>query len=87
MSNTHNERYERTSVSLPRSLALRLRHQAAARGTAISEVVRDALTEYLDRQEPPPVPSFAGIGASGEKDGSERVDEIVAARFERRKPK
>lgn len=76
---------ERTTVSLPRSLARRLEREAEVTERPVSAVVRDALQEYFGRQEPEPLPVFVGIGASGTTDTSERVHEVVGDMIEERR--
>ena len=75
---------ERTSVTLPTELARRLRTQARAHQRSVSSIVREALEAYLAGQPPPELPSFAGAGASGITDLSERVEELLAEASRRR---
>ncbi len=75
---------ERTSVTLPTELARRLRTQARAHQRSVSSIVREALEAYLAGQPPPELPSFAGVGASGIADLSERVEELLAEAARRR---
>ena len=72
---------ERTTITLPAALARRVRTQARTSGRSVSSILREALEAYLEGQEPPGLPSFAGIGASGRDDLSEHVEEVLAERF------
>lgn len=80
--NVGRETAERTTVTLPRSLARRLRLEAEALGRPISAVVREALEDYL--QSDALLPTFTGIGASGSSDTSERAEELIGHRAKRR---
>ncbi|MFA5786211.1 MAG: hypothetical protein WDA71_04365 [Actinomycetota bacterium] len=71
-------------MTLPRPLARRLSVEARTSGRAASAIVRDALQEYFAKQKAPPLPSFAGIGASGRADVSERAEELIGARVRRK---
>lgn len=74
---------ERTTVTLPAQLARALRAQSRARGRSVSSIVREALQAYFEGQEPPELPSFAGVGRSGRHDLSERVEELIAEHLDR----
>lgn len=74
---------ERATVTLPRSLARRLRLEAEASGRPISSVVREALEEYL--REDVLLPSFTGVAGSGRSDTSERTEELIRRRMKRRR--
>lgn len=79
---------ERTSVTLPRSLARRLETEAEVTGRSASAVVRDALQEYFARhEEEESLPPFVGIGDSGHTDTSERAEELIAEIIEERHPR
>jgi plasmid stability protein len=75
---------ERTTVTLPTELARRLRTEARAHDRSVSAIVREALEAYLAGQPAPELPSFAGVGASGMGDLSERVEELLARAARRR---
>lgn len=77
-----NSSAERMMVTLPRSLARRLRLESEASGRPISAVVREALEEYL--QNDALLPPFTGIGASSTVDTSERAEEFIGLRARRR---
>jgi hypothetical protein len=82
---------KRTTVKVPDVLDARMRHEAARRGTTISEITRLALEAFLgdgdawghsggDRAEPHVKRRLgaAGAGRSGRSDVSERIEEILA---------
>ena len=65
----------RTSIKISEHLDAKLRHEAARRGVTISDVTREALERHL--QSEARRLSFAGVGASGRSDTSERIEEIL----------
>ncbi len=71
-----------TSISIPDDLAERLAAAAASRGVSIDEVATEILTErVVVREAPATMAGLVGLGESGESDLSERIDEVIAARF------
>lgn len=68
---------KRTTVKVPDELDARLRTEAERRGKTVSEITREALESYLGVASKRPL-SFAGAGASGRSDISERIEEILA---------
>lgn len=75
---------ERTSVSMPRSLARRVTAEQRATGRSASAIVRDALESYFAQQGEPGLPSFTGTGDSGRADTSARTEELVRKEILRR---
>ncbi|MCL4286064.1 MAG: ribbon-helix-helix protein, CopG family [Thermoleophilia bacterium] len=77
---------KRTTVMLPDETLARLRHEAKLRGTAVAEIVRDAVERHLAEADRPRNRSlgFIAVGEGGPADASERVDEHVAAAIRRR---
>jgi len=68
----------RTSLFLDEEMIKRIQKLARARGVSFATLVREALAQYIVEAEPATsVPSIAGRFASGEKDTSERVDELL----------
>jgi predicted transcriptional regulator len=67
---------KRTTVKLPDELDARLRHEAARRGVTVSELTREAISEYLGVQ-PRRNLGFAAAGRSGHGDLSVRIEEIL----------
>lgn len=74
---------KRTTVKIPDALDARLRHEAARRGTTISELSREALEAYLGSGQGRRRLGAAKAGRSGQTDVSERIEEILAAEAER----
>ncbi len=67
---------KRTTVKLPDDLDARLRHEAARRGSTISEITREAIKAHLGL-EPQRRLLAAGAGSSGRSDIAERIEEIL----------
>ncbi|TFV57290.1 CopG family transcriptional regulator [Geodermatophilus sp. DF01-2] len=74
---------KRTTVKIPEAVDARLRHEAARRGTTISEITREALEAYLDVASGRRRLGAAGAGRGGRDDVSERIEEILAAEVDR----
>ena len=72
----------RTTVKVSDELDARMRHEAERRGKTLSEITREALESYLDAG-PQRRLSFAGAGASGHRDISEQIEEILATEAQR----
>jgi predicted DNA-binding protein len=66
---------KRTTIKLPDDLDSRLRYEARRRGTTISEVTREAISEHLGG--PKRQLLAAAAGRSGRRDVSERIEEIL----------
>lgn len=66
---------KRTTIKLPDELDARLRHEAARRGMTVSELTREAIQRLLGRRGR----RIAGGKSwhSGERDTSERIEEIL----------
>ncbi|MBI4493481.1 MAG: ribbon-helix-helix protein, CopG family [Chloroflexi bacterium] len=67
---------KRTTVKLTDELDARLRHEAARRGTTISELTREAIESHLGIGARRRLLA-AGAGRSGRDDISERIEEIL----------
>jgi len=73
---------KRTTVKIDDEVGARMRQEAARRGLAVSEWVREALIAHLPGS--PAVRGHrrtfraAGAGASGRSDISSRIDELLA---------
>lgn len=74
---------KRTTILVDESLFLELKHQANREGRTVSELVREALKNYLRRGEKKRALSFVGAGKSGRGDISEKSEEIPEQAFER----
>jgi hypothetical protein len=69
---------QRTTVMLPDEVLARLRREARRRGTSVAEIVREAVERHVPAPETGRRLAFFAKG-TGPGDGSERVDEYVAA--------
>jgi hypothetical protein len=56
---------ERTTISLPRELIVRLRIMAAERRTSMAALIREAIEEKTGAPKPRPKLTIIGIGDSG----------------------
>lgn len=74
---------KRTTVKIPDSRDARLRHEAARRGTTISEVSREALEAFFGGPSVRRRLGPAGAGHRGRSDVSDRIEEILAAEVAR----
>jgi hypothetical protein len=67
---------KRTTVKLTDDLDARLRHEAARRGTTLSELTREAIRAHFGVGRRRRLLA-AGAGHSGHDDVSERIEEIL----------
>jgi predicted transcriptional regulator len=67
---------KRTTVKLPDELDARLRHEAARRGTTVSEVTREAIQSHLGSGRRRGLIA-AKAGRSGRKSTARRIEEIL----------
>ena len=69
---------QRTTLTLPDELLIALKREARRRDTSVSEIAREALIQHFGLADTGPrkLP-FVGIGRSGCRDTSERIDEIL----------
>lgn len=75
----YDESMRRTTVSLPEEVWARAEREARRRSTSVSEIVREALRDYLglnakDRRTLP----FVALGKSGHKHTARDVERILA---------
>ena len=69
----------RTTILLSEDLADQLEYERRRRNQSTAAIVREALTEYLAGGTSSPKPlAFVGLGRSGYRDTSEKVEEILA---------
>lgn len=68
---------KRTTIKLPDSLDSRLRHEAERRGVSLSELTREAIENLLTGGRTRR--SLARAGASGRRDVSHRIEEILGS--------
>jgi plasmid stability protein len=66
-------------VKLPDDLDARLRHEAKRRGTTVSALTREAIEAHIGGTGGRRKLLAAGAGASGHRDVSERIEEILAS--------
>jgi plasmid stability protein len=66
-------------VKLPDDLDARLRHEAKRRGTTVSALTREAIEAHIGGTGGRRTLLAAGAGASGHRDVSERIEEILAS--------
>ncbi len=67
-------------MKLPDELDARLRHEARRRGITVSELTREAIETHLGMTARRRLASTA-TGRSGERDVSERIEEILRAEW------
>jgi hypothetical protein len=72
----------RTTVKLPDEVDVRLRLEATRRGMTISELTREAIEAHLARGGRRRLLA-AGVGRSGRRDVSERIEEILREEWSR----
>lgn len=74
---------KRTTISLPDALAFVLQREARRRGTSVSKVTREALSDHFGlaagsrRRDVP----FAAVGSSSGGNIAERMEEILDAEW------
>jgi len=68
---------KRTTIMADETLLLELKHRAKREGRNVSELIREALRQYCKKKEKKKSLSIVGIGKSGRKDVSEKVEEIL----------
>lgn len=68
---------KRTTILVDESLLLELKHKAKSEKRSMSEVIREALSEYLKGEGKRQGLSFVGIGRSGRKHISENDEKIL----------
>ncbi len=77
---------KRTTILADESLILEVKQYGEETGKSTTEIVQDALREYLKarRHQRKPL-SFVGIGRSGREDISARAEEILEASVDKEK--
>jgi hypothetical protein len=55
----------RTTILLEDQLLLDVRRVAQTKGTTLTEIIREALTAYVDSQPRGELPSFTAVGSRG----------------------
>ncbi len=54
----------RTTILLEDTVMLEVKALASKKGTTATQIIKEALTEYLRKQPPGGLPSFTGVGKS-----------------------
>jgi predicted transcriptional regulator len=72
---------KRTTIKLPDDVDAKLRHEAARRGTTISEVTREAIEAHLGGRRRKLIAAKAG--RSGHSDTAQRIEELLRREFGR----
>lgn len=74
------------TIQADEQLIAALRALATRTSTTIEELIRQALSDYLQRRQQSSVPaySFIGIGRSGRSDLSRRAEELLEQDINRR---
>ena len=68
---------KRTTIFVPEPLERDMQLYARRHRKPVAWVVREALAEYLTSRRPATLPSFTGIGHSGQKDIAERHEDLL----------
>ena len=73
---------KRTTILADEELLLEAKYLATQQGKTLTQLVRDALAEYIQAHWEPRYLSLLGVADSGETDLSSRVDEILKAEID-----
>jgi Arc/MetJ-type ribon-helix-helix transcriptional regulator len=73
----------RSTITLPEDLALMLGREARRRDTSVSDVVRLALTAYLQPKRSTRRLGFVALGRSGKRHTARDADAILAREWSR----
>jgi metal-responsive CopG/Arc/MetJ family transcriptional regulator len=65
----------RTTITLPDDLAQEVKREAQRRRVSVATIAREALREHVQAAA---VPTFIGIGASGQHDVARNAEQIIA---------
>jgi metal-responsive CopG/Arc/MetJ family transcriptional regulator len=66
---------KRSTIFIDEELEEDIKHVAKIKGKKVSQVIREALKEYIEKNRRKKKLSFIGIGKSGRKDVSETYEE------------
>ena len=66
---------KRSTIFIDEEIEADIKHVAKVKGKRVSEVIREALREYIDKNKRKRKLSFVGIGKSGQEDISETHEE------------
>lgn len=74
----------RTTILLDDDLLLEVKQLARANGVTATEVIREALKAYIERQQRTRTLSFTGVGKSGRRSISKQAEAILRRKGDRR---
>ena len=75
---------KRTTIQADEPLLLELRQLADEQGMTTSQIIREALKQYLHKhQRGIRTLSFAGVGSSGRKDISTKAEELLTTQVKK----
>lgn len=74
----------RTTILLDDDLLLEVKQLARANGITATEVIREALKAYIERQQRTRTLSFTGVGKSGRRSISKQAEAILRRKADRR---
>lgn len=66
---------KRSTIFIDEKLEADIKHVAKISGKKVSQVIREALKEYVEKNKSKKALSFVGIGKSGKEDISETHEE------------
>jgi metal-responsive CopG/Arc/MetJ family transcriptional regulator len=66
---------KRSTIFIDEELEADIKYIAKVKGKRVSDIIREALKEYIDKSKHKKKISFIGIGKSGQKDISEAHEE------------
>ena len=70
---------KRTTILADEELLLEAKHLAGRQGKSLTDVIREALAEYVAAHRSPRHLPFVGMGASGNPDLAHQTEEILRA--------
>ena len=73
---------KRTTVYLEEQTDLNLSQLARQQGRSKAELIREALTTYVEQRAPRPLPRSVGMGRSGVPDLAEHDEELLHKLYE-----
>lgn len=69
---------KRTTIFADEEMLAKLQRLALNKEVSMAELIRTALEAFIEgRPRPKRLPSFVGIGRSGRRDVSEKIDELL----------
>ncbi len=74
----------RTTILLDHDLLVEVKQLARASGTTVTNVIREALKSYLEKNRPSRKLSFAGVGKSGRRSVARDAEKVLRRKASRR---